>query len=114
MTDSNSNLRNLFDKNRLILFSDGDHLFSVLEGLIREGESKSITLDFEGIDLVTTAFLNSSIGKFKIQYPEITLIYKNTNTLVKRKIEKTEQITKSDRSKFYNKTTRDILCNTVQ
>ncbi|SHH24058.1 STAS-like domain-containing protein [Clostridium grantii] len=46
----------------------GNIFFNKLKGLLEEQNNK-IYIDFQGIDLVTTAFLNDAIGKIFLDYP---------------------------------------------
>lgn len=43
---------------------DGQRLYDLLDNLINRNAITSITLDFEGINIITISFLNASIGKY--------------------------------------------------
>lgn len=51
---------------------DGQKLFSVISKSIGEGKNE-VTLSFEGIELITSAFLNTAIGQLYRDFSEETI-----------------------------------------
>lgn len=54
--------------------NQGEVLYNKLKQLVIDG-GDTVLIDFDGIDIITTAFLNYSIGKFIIEYDYDT-VYK--------------------------------------
>jgi hypothetical protein len=61
------NIKEIVQGSKAISSDDGDIVFNKVKELIMRGSD--VGLDFEGIELVTTAFLNSSIGQLSILFP---------------------------------------------
>ena len=59
-------VKNITKSHRAISAVDGATIFNLVQEAFRNNEK--VTLDFEGIDLTITAFLNSSIGNLYSDY----------------------------------------------
>lgn len=66
------NLHNLINSSAAISAEDGDIIYEHLNKLILElqenNSSKCITIDFSGIEDLTTAFLNNGIAKLFLNF----------------------------------------------
>lgn len=81
-------IRNIIGSNNAITHSAGELLYNELT----QKKEDNVTIDFANIMLVSSAFLNASIGKLAIKYPEfLKTIHFNVpedKHIIKKKIDK--------------------------
>lgn len=78
---------------------DGDIIFNIISNRINEKES--IVLDFDGIDIMTTAFLNNAIGKlYNIYTKEQLNKYISMNNISKTDLNLVKKVIKRAKIKF--------------
>ncbi|WP_129020479.1 STAS-like domain-containing protein [Edaphocola flava] len=73
-------IRQIIGNDYAVVTEDGDKVFQLLSHYLIDKET--VTLDFEGVDLLTTAFLNSAIGQL---YGNSTFTSEFLNTHLKLK-----------------------------
>lgn len=61
-------IKNIIEKNIAISTDDGEKVFAQMKKLL-ENKEKSIEVSFSGIDMLISHFLNESIGKLYITFP---------------------------------------------
>ncbi len=81
-------IKNITGSSNAISHSAGDLLYQKLTS----DKSDKIVIDFNNIMLVSTAFLNASIGKLALKYPEflakISFIVPEDKSIIQKKIDK--------------------------
>lgn len=80
-------VKNIIGKSIAVLSSDGLKLYNaIVEDL---AQKKTIVIDFEGLDQVTSSFLNASIGKIWMNAPDLaeSLNFKGTSSSLKQRID---------------------------
>ena len=81
-------IRNIIGSSNAITNSSGDLLYNELAGRQKD----EVVIDFNNILLVSTAFLNASIGKLAVKYPEflkrISFVIPDDKKIIKLKIDK--------------------------
>lgn len=80
-------VKNIIGKSIAVLSSDGLKLYNaIVEDL---AQKKNVIIDFDGLDQITSSFLNASIGKIWMNAPELaeSLNFKGTSTSLKQRIE---------------------------
>ncbi|MEO8327677.1 MAG: STAS-like domain-containing protein [Nitrospirota bacterium] len=53
-------------------YSDGEKIYEIVSGPLKE--SRLVTLDFSGIDILSSSFFNGSIAKLFLDFPSDFLI----------------------------------------
>jgi hypothetical protein len=61
-------IKDIIEKNIAISTDDGEKVFTKMKKLL-ENKEKSIEVSFSGIDMLISHFLNESIGKLYITFP---------------------------------------------
>lgn len=61
-------IKNIIEKNIAISTDDGEKVFTNIKELL-EHKEKSIEVSFSGIDMLISHFLNESIGKLYLTFP---------------------------------------------
>ena len=64
-------INEVINESQAISYSDGEILCGLIESELEE--QNRIELDFENIDLITTAFLNGAIGKLLSKFDDKTI-----------------------------------------
>lgn len=79
-------IKNIVPQNNAVSSDDGDLIFNKITTLIKQG--KTVELNFEGISIITTAFLNSAIGQLYSLYnsEQLNSFIKITNVAEEDKI----------------------------
>ena len=99
--------------NQGVTLEEGQKIYDMIGQSLQKGEK--VELDFEGITLTTTAFLNVVLGVLYKDYSsedlKNTLFLKNVNTETARRIKKVTDTAKlfySNQERF-NKNVEDVL-----
>lgn len=103
-------VKNIIGKSIAVLSSDGLKLYNaIVEDL---AEKKTILIDFEGLDQITSSFLNASIGKIWMNAPDMaeSINFKGTSSSLKQRIELVkENALNKERSLLRDETIREYL-----
>lgn len=86
----NIKIRDYVASNRALTLDEGDAVRNVIEPFLKDG--KAVDLDFNGIEDVATAFLNTAIGRLYGEFPQSAirrlLTVSALNTGAQRSLEK--------------------------
>lgn len=79
MSSIRINVSSIIGKNSAILHSDGIVLYNEL---LKQKEATEFILSFEGVEYCTTAFLNSSVGKFLVGSKHILIKFEAADQFI--------------------------------
>ena len=95
-------ISNIITGSSAIFSSEGLKIFQILNSSLKK--TQPVEISFEGLNKVSTAFLNAAIGKLYINYPKDFLIknllFKDLNDTIKSKLDRT--IDNAIEHEFYN------------
>lgn len=103
-------VKNIIGKSIAVLSTDGLKLYNaIIEELV---QCKIAEIDFQGLDQVTSAFLNASIGKIWMNSPESAqnLIFKNASFSLQQRIDLVkDNALNRDKSQLRDKAIREYM-----
>ena len=108
-----ANIKQILSSDSALTPSSGELIYKVLDSKI--AEKKIIELDFAGIEIITSAFLNSAVGKLYSKYSSeqlnSLLFIKNISSddlqLLKKVIERAKEYF-TDKDSFHLRMDRNI------